>query len=310
MTTADPPILEGTRLPDVETLSARVTVVLGQNPSLFTGPGTNTYLVGTGPRRFLLDTGSGHDEYMPILEEAIAALGCREIEGIVLTHAHPDHIGGVRQVRAHFGPVPVYKLPWPSASGLSGGTNPEARDAVGHPDDLAGGPFEILGHGDVIETEGARLRALFTPGHSPDHLCFLLEEERNLFSGDNVLGVGTTVIPSESGSLADYMESLECLLAEDPDAIYPAHGPCIRSGRAKIEEYLRHRREREQQVLAALGEGDRDAMAMVRRIYVGYPERLHAAAAQSVTSHLKKLEHEGRVRSIPSIGAETRWEPT
>ena len=89
-----PAILEGTELPDIAVLSPRVAVALGQNPSMFTGPGTNTVLVGTGPKRFLLDTGSGHDEYMPVLEEAIARAGCREIEGIVLTHAHPDHIGG------------------------------------------------------------------------------------------------------------------------------------------------------------------------------------------------------------------------
>ncbi|HEB89235.1 MAG TPA: beta-lactamase-like protein 2 [Deltaproteobacteria bacterium] len=305
MSANEPPILEGTRLPDVETLSTRVTAVLGQNPGLFTGPGTNTYLVGTGPRRLLLDTGSGHAEYMPILEEAIAGLGCREIEGIVLTHAHPDHIGGVRQVRAHFGPIPVYKQPWPPSDPAA----PDARGRIAHPDDGAEGPFEILGDGDVVETEGARLRALFTPGHSPDHLCFLLEEERNLFSGDNVLGIGTTVIPSESGSLVDYMESLERLGSEAPDAIYPAHGPCIRNGRQKIAETLQHRREREQQVLAALAEGDRDAMAMVRRIYVGYPERLHPAAAQSVMSHLKKLEEDGRVRAVPTNGGKMRWEP-
>ena len=309
MSDAPPDILEGTELPDIDVLSSRVTVMLGQNPSLFTGPGTNTYLVGTGPKRLLLDTGSGHDEYMPVLEEALAKVGCREIEGIVLTHAHPDHIGGVRQVRAHFGTIPVYKLPWPTESGISGPGSPGAMEALAHPDDLADGPLETLGHGDVVETEGAHLRALFTPGHSPDHLCFLLEEEQNLFSGDNVLGIGTTVIPAESGSLADYMESLECILAEDPGAIYPAHGPRIQNGRAKIEEYLEHRREREAQVLAALAAGDRDAKSMVQRIYVGYPERLHAPAAQSVTSHLKKLERDGRVRSIQSDQGETRWEP-
>jgi len=288
-----PQILEGTTLPDIDVLSPRVAVALGQNPSAFTGPGTNTYLVGTGAKRFLLDTGSGHDEYMPILEEALARVGCKEIGGIVLTHAHPDHIGGVNQVRNHFGPMPVYKLPWPIDSG-DGENRP---DTHAHPDALADGPLEILEHGDVVETEGARLRAIFTPGHSPDHLCFLIEEERNLFSGDNVLGIGTTVIPAQSGDLGDYMDSLERLLAEDPNEIYPAHGPRIHAGNSKIREYLSHRRDREQQVLDALAAGDRDAMTMVKRIYVGYPETLHSAAAQSVTSHLKKLERDGRAQS-------------
>ena len=297
MSETKPAILDGTELPDIDLLSSRVAVALGQNPSIFTGPGTNTYLVGTGPKRLLLDTGSGHDEYMPVLEEALARIGCTEIEGIVLTHAHPDHIGGVNQVRNHFGTMPVYKLPWPTKGNGTECANDEASPATTGPDALADGPLETIGHGDIVETEGARLRAIFTPGHAPDHLCFMIEEEQNLFSGDNVLGIGTTVIPAESGDLGDYMDSLERTLGENPKHIYPAHGPRIKSGVAKIKEYLSHRRSREQQVLDAVIAGDRDAMTMVKRIYVGYPETLHSAAAQSVTSHLKKLERDGRVRS-------------
>ena len=292
-----PEILGGSKLPNVDVLSPRVAVALGQNPSMFTGPGTNTYLVGTGPKRLLLDTGSGHDEYMPVLEEAVARVGCREIEGIVLTHAHPDHIGGVNQVRNHFGAMPVYKLPWPTQGGIAGPSAENGPEELANPDTLAEGPLEVLEHGDVVEVEGARLRAIFTPGHAPDHLCFLIEEEQNLFSGDNVLGIGTTVIPAETGNLGDYIDSLERILAEDPNQIYPAHGPRIKAGAAKIKEYLSHRRDREQQVLEALAAGDRDVMTMVKRIYKDYPETLHPAAAQSVTSHLKKLEREGRVRS-------------
>ena len=302
-----PEILGGTELPDIAALSSRVSVALGQNPSMFTGPGTNTYLVGTGKKRLLLDTGSGLDEYMPILEAAVAQAGCTEIEGIVLTHAHPDHIGGVNQVRAHFGDVPVYKLPWPSETGIAGPGGELSDTPIDHPDRLADGPIELLECGDVVETEGARLRAIHTPGHAPDHLCFVLEEEGNLFSGDNVLGVGTTVIPAESGDLGDYMASLERVLEEAPNHIYPAHGPRIDTGTEKIKEYLGHRLAREQQVLAALEAGDTDPMQMVRRIYVGYPETLHAAAAQSVTSHLKKLERDGRARSEAGASPSRVW---
>jgi len=248
MSKSTPEILEGTKLPDIDVLSPRVAVALGQNPSRFTGPGTNTYLVGTGPKRFLLDTGSGHDEYMPVLEEAIARVGCKEIEGIVLTHAHPDHIGGVNQVHKHFGSMPVYKLPWPTdiVDGAPG-MKRDATDSKAHanPDTLADGDLEVLEDGDVIETEGAHLRAIFTPGHAPDHLCFMIEEEQNIFSGDNVLGIGTTVIPAETGNLGDYMDSLERILAwnrEDrrvpqPSTRSGAAGPrCARRGRSRCHD--------------------------------------------------------------------------
>ena len=114
-------------------------------------------------------------------------------------------------------------------------------------------PVEIhpLADGAVVRTEGASLRAIHTPGHAADHLCFLLEEERSLFSGDNVLGVGTTVIPHEDGDLLDYMNSLERLLGEEPTVIYPAHGPKITDGCGKLREYIAHRQQRERQIIEA-----------------------------------------------------------
>ncbi len=272
-----PPILLGSLLPDVDVWSDRVVVALGQNPSVFTGPGTNTFLVGTGPRKILIDTGDGRDAYLPALEQAMERAGCEAIQEILLTHGHPDHIGGAESVMKRFGEVPVHKRPWPE------------NDAIY--------PFEIspIDDGSLIEAEGATLRAIHTPGHCPDHLCFVLEEERCVFSGDNVLGIGTTVIPAESGSLLDYMWSLERLEAEEPDRIYPAHGPCIEDGRAKVREYIDHRLEREAQILAALGDDTCEVIEIVREVYAGYPETLYPAAGQSVTSHLVKLEAEGRI---------------
>lgn len=309
MADPNPAILGGTLLPNVLELSPRVGVALGQNPSMFTGPGTNTYLVGRGRKRLIVDTGSGLDAYMPVLEEALARVGCTGLEGIVLTHAHPDHIGGVDQIRAHFGEMPVYKRPWPSETGLAGPGGGVSPISVAEPDRQAHCRLERIDDGDVVETEGARLRAVYTPGHAPDHLCYVLEEEGNLFSGDNVLGVGTTVIPGGSGDLGDYMASLEKLLAEKPNQIYPAHGPRIDRGVAKIEEYIAHRRERERQIVAALAAGDREVPAMVRRIYVGYPESLFAAAGQSVTAHLLKLEREGRASRSEAADGSPLWAP-
>ena len=288
MTSPAAPVMLGTTLPDVDVWSPRVVVALGQNPGPFTGPGTNTYLVGTGKRRLLLDPGQGVPAYLPVLERALARADCA-IQEIVLTHGHPDHMGGVASVLERFGRLRVSKLPWPEV---------DARHAL----DLT-----PLRDGSIVRTEGATLRAIFTPGHAPDHLCFLLEEEHALFSGDNVLGVGTTVIPLENGDLLDYMSSLEKLLAEAPARIYPAHGPVIPDGVAKLREYLAHRRERERQVLEALQRAD-TIPAIVKIVYAAYPAALHAAAGQSVASHLVKLEREGRVRRpAGSEALSARW---
>jgi glyoxylase-like metal-dependent hydrolase (beta-lactamase superfamily II) len=285
---ANAPTMIGLELPDVDVWSERVAVALGQNPSLFTGPGTNTYLVGTGDTRILLDTGSGHTEYLPVLDAALERVGCR-IERIVLTHGHPDHIGGASSVIERHGALEVAKYPWPPF------------------DDPW--PIEVapVADGDVIRTEGATLRALHTPGHAADHICWVLEEEGSVFSGDNVLGVGTTVIPAEGGDLLDYMRSLERLLAERPTVIYPAHGPRIADGVGKVREYIAHREQRESEILAALEAGDTLIADIVSRVYAAYPKALHAAARMSVCSHLLKLEREGRATHDGEPPVEARW---
>jgi glyoxylase-like metal-dependent hydrolase (beta-lactamase superfamily II) len=288
---ASPQVMLGMTMPDVAVWSPRVTVALGQNPSLFTGPGTNAYLIGTGKARLLLDPGQGEDKFLPVLEQAMQRAGCERIAEIVCTHGHVDHIGGVRSVMARFGRVRVRKMP--SA--------------------LFDGPFADLGAeplaaGDVVRTEGATLRAIHAPGHAPDHLNFVLEEERALFSGDNVLGVGTTVIPAESGDLGDYLRSLERLLAEEPRRIYPAHGPVIENGAAKLREYIAHRGEREQQILRALARGPQRAMEIVEVVYAAYPKALHAPAAQSVIQHLRKLVRERRAtRDGAASDLDAKW---
>jgi glyoxylase-like metal-dependent hydrolase (beta-lactamase superfamily II) len=279
----------GLELPDVDVWSERVVVALGQNPGVFTGPGTNTYLVGNGPQRILLDTGEGRPAYLPVLERACERAGISGLQEIVLTHGHPDHMGGVRSVLERFGPLRVSKLPWPGN------------------DERYGVELTPIGDGSLLRTQGATLRAVHAPGHAQDHLCFVLEEEGALFSGDNVLGVGTTVIPERGGDLLDYLRSLELLLAQTPGAIYPAHGPRIADGAAKIREYIAHRHQREAQILDALAAGLSRIPEMVRRIYAAYPEALHAAAAMSVASHLRKLEREGRVRRTGDDAVAAVW---
>jgi len=283
-----PAIMLGLELPDVDIWSDRVVVALGQNPSSFTGPGTNTYLVGTGSERILLDCGQGLEEYLPVLDDALTRAGCR-IQEIVLTHGHVDHIGGAGSVIDRHGALRVSKFPWAPFD------EPWPVDVT------------PIGDGDVVRTEGATLRAVHTPGHAADHLCYVLEEERSIFSGDNVLGVGTTVIPVDGGDLLDYMTSLERLQAEVPTAIYPAHGPKIEDGPGKLREYIAHRNAREQEIVAALGAGDHLVPEIVERVYAAYPKALHGAARMSVCSHLLKLEREGHATRDGETPLDARW---
>ncbi len=278
----------GLKLPDYARLSPRVATVLGHNPGPFTGPGTNTYIVGTGRRPLLLDTGVGVPKWAELLPEGLRELShTDQFDRVVITHAHQDHIGGMKDVTRLFGRLEVLKKPWPVAG----------------PDDAAGVPLTPIDHDEVVATEGATLRGVFTPGHAPDHLCYYLVEEKAVFTGDVVLGAGTTIIPDGTGDLGQYMDSLRRLLALDVATIYPAHGPVIRDAKGKIREYIAHRELRERQVLAALKDGPLEVPAIVKRIYTDVPQFLHAAAAQSVRSHLKKLQREGRVAEDGAIWA-------
>jgi ribonuclease/clavin/mitogillin len=277
----------GLTLPDFARLSPRVATVLGHNPGPFTGPGTNTYIIGTGRRPVLLDTGVGVPKWAENLPRGLQELSkTEELGKIVLTHAHGDHIGGVKDATRMFGPMEVIKKRWPSPG----------------PDAAAGTPITEIDHDGVVTAEGATLRAIFTPGHAPDHLCYYLVEEKALFTGDVVLGAGTTIIPDETGDLGQYMDSLHRLLELDVEKIYPAHGPVIRNAKQKISEYIAHRELRERQVLAAVQDEPLEVTAIVKRIYTDVPEFLHPAAAQSVRSHLKKLRNEKRV-----VEHENRW---
>ncbi len=268
----------GLQMPDNARYSERVVSVLGKNPSAFTGPGTNTYIVGTGRKRLLLDAGQGVPEYGELLSATLRELAdAAELEAIVVTHAHIDHIGGVPQVRERYGRLDVLKMPWPG------------RDSVAVADVVP------LVDGAVVATEGATLKAVHTPGHAPDHLCFYLVEEKALFSGDVVLGAGTTVIPDDGGDLAQYLNSLKKLLSLEIEVIYPGHGPPIRNPEQKIREYIAHRELREQQILEVLGRGRRSVSEIVAEIYTDVPPYLHAAAGSSVRAHLKKLKLEGLV---------------
>jgi glyoxylase-like metal-dependent hydrolase (beta-lactamase superfamily II) len=272
--------------PPTATLSDLVGRVLGLNPGMMTGPGTNTYLVG---RRdpILIDTGAGVPDYVPLLERYLGERRFTQPSRVLLTHRHRDHLGGVEQLRQRFRGLRVSKM--------------RHRDAA-LPE-----PIDDLRDGEVVQGDGVTLRPVYTPGHASDHLCYYLDEERALFTGDVILGGSTTVIPADDGDLLDYLGSLRRLLGLDVRRIYPAHGPVIEDGPAKIREYIEHRMLRERQILDALADRVETIPQIVTRIYVDVAPALHPVAALSVESHLRKLAREGRVREDKQPERPSRW---
>jgi glyoxylase-like metal-dependent hydrolase (beta-lactamase superfamily II)/8-oxo-dGTP pyrophosphatase MutT (NUDIX family) len=249
-------------------LSPLVTCVLAPNPGLMTGAGTNTYIVGRGEVA-IIDPAVPDPVY---IERVAREAGNRgEVKLILLTHSHIDHIGGV---------APLAEQLSVDVAAFAG----EAQFVT-----------RALADDEVISLGGASLRALHTPGHASDHLCFYLEEEKAVFAGDVVAGFGTVVISPPDGSLQRYMETLRRLRALDVGKIYPAHGPVVDDGKAKLDEYIEHRLARERQVVDALENGLHEIPTMVAHIYVDVPQALHVMAQRSVLAHLEMLEAEGRV---------------
>jgi glyoxylase-like metal-dependent hydrolase (beta-lactamase superfamily II) len=241
-------------------LSALVRRLTASNPSPMTGAGTNTYLVGTGDVA-VVDPGPDEPRH---LEAIGAVLGQERVAWILVTHAHPDHAPGAVVLSRQTG-APVLASP------------------------------RTLHDGDVLTTGGATIEVLHTPGHTADHVCFLLREEQALFSGDMIMSGSTVVIVPPDGDMAVYLRSLDRLRGLRMARIYPGHGEVIDDPERVVEEYIAHRMMRERQILDALRDGPARIPGLVSRIYTEVPQVLHRPAAQSVYAHLLKLKAEGRV---------------
>ncbi|CAK7241352.1 MAG: hypothetical protein STHCBS139747_002813 [Sporothrix thermara] len=307
-------------LPEVQRLSPACIRILGGNPGKFTLQGTNTYLVGTGRERLLIDTAEGVASWADALKRTLAEEGAT-LSAVLITHWHPDHVGGIGQVRQLVPGVRVYQSQL--ASGRSDystamhGITPHAVAGSSGGSSSSSSAVQDIVDGQVFRVEGATLRAVHTPGHTTDHMAFVLEDDGSLFAGDNVLGQGTAVFED----LAVYLQSLmrmRALYAEGDKeggarsrALFPGHGPVVEDGPAKITEYVQHRKQREDQVLELLRTSDKtgassfvadsssptpwSAMELVEVIYADVREDLYPAAERGVVQILQKLAGEGKV---------------
>jgi glyoxylase-like metal-dependent hydrolase (beta-lactamase superfamily II) len=260
-----------------------VESILAPNPSLMTGPGTNTFLVASAAGGcVVIDPGPDIPSHLARVAERARERG--GLRAILITHGHPDHVEGAAALRT-LTSAPV--LAW-------------SRDGSPSAD-------QTLADEQVVTVGERRLRVLHTPGHRFDHLCFLLEDSAAIFAGDLVAGIGTVVIIPPEGDLVDYLASLRRLLTLHPAQLLPAHGPPIDDPDSLLEEYLAHRAEREQQVLAGLARGPITIDALVAEIYAEVDPQLHGMAAQSVLAHLLKLEREGRVVRYSNPDGHDLW---
>jgi glyoxylase-like metal-dependent hydrolase (beta-lactamase superfamily II) len=267
-------------------LSPLVRRVLAPNPGVMTGPGTNTYLVGIDEVA-VIDPGPDDDSHL----DAVVGCGGDRIRWIVCTHTHPDHHPATARLKERTG---AEVLAYDSRDGLT--VDGELRD------------------GDRIEATEFRLRAVHTPGHASNHLCYLLEEERLLFSGDHVMQGSTVVIAPPDGDMGAYLASLERLRTMRPPlrAIAPGHGHLIEDPQAVLGEYLDHRLERERQVLDAVrtaGDGGVLVADIVPSLYPGLIDELVPRARQSVHAHLRKLVADGAVVAPDADDEATVWSP-
>ncbi len=256
------------RYGDVVELSPGLRRITQNNPGPFTGPGTNTFLVGA-QHVFIFEPGQEDDAHFEAIVEAI---GDAEVVGVVPSHAHADHWPLAPRLAAHFQTLTL---------GFAG---------------RAGFAPDLLVEDEMtLHAPGVEVTAIHTPGHASDHLCYLLGDGKTLLSGDHVMGWSTSIIAPPDGSLNDYLASLDRLLTYPLETLHPAHGPPVLDARRRIEEIRDHRKQRTRQVLEVLESGEITIPEMVDRIYAGLPEPMKPAAQLSLLAHLLALLEDGAV---------------
>lgn len=282
-------------------LAPGIRRVLAANPSAFTGPGTNSYILGQG-RVALVDPGPADAAHRGALLAALAP--GERVEAVLVTHAHLDHSalapGLARDLGAPvlaFGDAAAGRNPAFAALGDLGGG--EGVDAGFKPDDT-------LADGAWLHGPDWSVQALHTPGHFGNHLC-LRWSGGGVLTGDHVMGWSTSIVSPPDGDMGAYMASLDRLAALGPQALFPGHGPVVPDGPGRIAALIHHRRQREAQIRSALAEGPASAAQLTTRVYADLAPALHPAAMRNVLAHLLDLRARGLARTDGTTGPDAVW---
>lgn len=246
---------------------------------------TNCYLIYNSHEVLIIDPGSPYEEEQQALAACVNDLlrEGRTIREVMLTHMHPDHVGGVNALRAHLGGslcIAAHRL---TAKPLNGDVSVDRQIEDGETIELHGSPELVL-------------QAMHTPGHARGHLCLYEEKTGTLISGDNIVGLGSVLIDPPEGNMRDYLQSLRRMRdLPNLSVIFGGHGPAIGNPYAKLDEYISHRLEREQNILKAVREGAATPKEIVARVYTDVSLKAHAMAERAVLAHLETLESDGHV---------------
>ena len=262
-----------------------ISRVVAGNPGPFTFKGTGVYIVGDRDVA-VIDPGPDLAEHVEALKRVLQG---RRVTHILVTHCHSDHSPAAKPLKE-----------WSGATTYGFGPHGTGRDDVEAKVE-AGGDMDFMPDvrvkdGDTIAGNGFSFTCVHTPGHTSNHMCYELREEKALFTGDHIMGWSTTVVTPPDGDMAQYIASVKKLQARDDAILYPTHGAPITAPKPFLAAYLEHRYGRERQVLTCIADGLGTIPDMVARMYADVDKRLHPAASRSVLAHLIKLENEGRVK--------------
>ncbi len=281
-------------------VSGLIRRVVAKNPSPFTFQGTGTYILGTGDVA-VIDPGPADQTH---IDAILTATRGERISHIFVTHTHLDHSPGCKLLQDHctakthaFGPHGSGKKV--SDSGVA--------DNVEEGADNEFSPDILVHHGTVIEADTWSIECVYTPGHTSNHMCYQLREERALFTGDHVMGWSTSIISPPDGDMHAYMDSLKLLLDRDDEIYWPTHGSPITDTKDYVASFIAHRIERQEQILSCIKQGVHTIHDMVPLMYIGTPEFMYSAAARSVLAAVVHMIETGKLSTADEVSLTAKY---